>query len=176
MALKKIYIFVEGNDDALFFKRVMADEFLKLYDDVEVIQYAQMKRAKVDLFILSISTLNFKYVITADIDLARSVNDKKKLIKSKFAQVNDENIIIVVEEIESWYLAGMTEELQIEMGLPILESTDHITKEDFNSYYQVAFRSRIDFMQEVLKNYDLATARQKNRSLNWFYENFLRNS
>ncbi len=60
MKLKKLYIFVEGNDDELFFKKVMLPLFLKQYSDVEIFKYAQWKRQKVELFILSIITLDYE--------------------------------------------------------------------------------------------------------------------
>ena len=46
MKVSKLYIFVEGNDDELFFKKVILPLFLKQYTDVEVFKYAQWKRQK----------------------------------------------------------------------------------------------------------------------------------
>ena len=53
MKLRKLYIFVEGNDDELFFKKIMLPLFLKQYADVEVFKYAQWKRQKVGLYLYS---------------------------------------------------------------------------------------------------------------------------
>lgn len=172
MALRKLYIFVEGTDDALFFNKVFLHRFKKLYDDVEIIQYAQMKKSKVDLFILSINTLNFDYIMLADIDDVQTVAEKKRIIKHKFELVDIEKILIVIKEIESWYLAGLTDDFALSLGLEPIETTNTITKEDFNLYYIRSYRSRIDFMQEVLKHYSVEVACRRNRSFDYFYKKF----
>lgn len=173
MALKKLYIFVEGNDDALFFNKVFYRPFRQFYDDIEVLQYAQMKKAKVDLFILSMKTLNFDYFLTADIDDAETIGIKKRFIKHKFDLVDVDKIVIVISEIESWYLAGMPPNIALSLGLDVLDKTDEITKEDFNAYYIRTYRSRIDFMQEVLKHFDIDIARSRNKSFDFFYRKFV---
>ena len=132
MKLRKLYIFVEGNDDELFFKKVMLPLFLKQYSDVEIFKYAQWKRQKVELFIQSIITLNYDYIFTADIDLLETVNDKKKIIRSRFGNLDNSKISIVIKEIESWYLAGCTEEMSAVLNIRIPPNTNNITKEDFN--------------------------------------------
>jgi hypothetical protein len=176
MALRKLYIFVEGTDDALFFSKIFVHRFKKIYDDVEIIQYAQMKKSKVELFILSIKTLNFDYIMVADIDEIDTVAEKKRILKHKFELVDVEKIMIVIKEIESWYLAGLTNEFAISLGLDPLETTNDITKEDFNIYYIRTYRSRIDFMQEVLKHYSCETARLKNKSFDFFFKRFFKNN
>ena len=172
MALKKLYIFVEGADDILFFKSVFVPIFLEKYDDVEIIQYAQMKRVKVDLFITSIITLGFDYIIAADIDAEPTVMDKKKFVKHKFEVAEMPKIAIVIQEIESWYLAGITNEFIKKMGLYDLPETNQITKEDFNQYYIKSYHSRIDFMQETLKHYSVDLARERNESFNFFFQKY----
>lgn len=172
MALRKLYIFVEGNDDAMFFKGVIVPFFKKKYDDVEIVQYAQMKKARVDLFLTSIKTLRFDYFITADIDLAPSVAEKKRTIKHRFDCADMDNIIIVVAEIESWFLAGLSEEALEKFNLPFLDRTDFVTKEEFNDYYLHRFKSRIDFMQEILKNYSVEAAMKRNASFSYFFDYF----
>ncbi len=171
--MKKLYIFVEGNDDQMFFQSVFLPRFRAIYDDVEIIQYAQLKKSKVDLFLLSIKTLKFDYMLIADIDLAESIGAKKRFIRHKFELVDLEKIIVVITEIESWFLAGLTDESAEKFGLDIIKKTDEITKEDFNQYYIRTYKSRIDFMQEVLKHYSIDTACQKNKSFNFFYHKFL---
>ncbi len=176
MALRKLYIFVEGTDDALFFNKVFLHRFKKLYDDVEIIQYAQMKKSKVDLFILSINTLNFDYIMLADMDEIETVAEKKRIIKHKFELIDIEKILIVIKEIESWYLAGMPDEFAQSLGLEPIPTTNTITKEDFNLYYIRTYRSRIDFMQEVLKHFSVEIACRKNRSFDYFYKKFFLNN
>lgn len=175
MSMKKLYIFVEGNDDQMFFSSVFAPQFRKIYDDVEIIQYAQLKKSKVDLFLLSIKTLKFDYMMIADIDAAETIGTKKRFIRHKFEMVDLENIVVVITEIESWFLAGITEEFSNKFELDSIEKTDEITKEDFNQYYIRTYKSRIDFMQEVLKHYSIEAACRKNKSFNFFFQKYLYN-
>ncbi len=172
MSLKKIYIFVEGNDDEMFFRNVFAPKFLKIYDDIEIIQFAQQKKSKIDLFLLSINTLKFDYILATDIDSAESIGSKKRLLKNRFELVSLDNIVVVITEIESWFLAGLPSEVAVNLGLDVIEKTDEITKEDFNTYYIKTYRSRIDFMQEVLKHFSCDLARKRNKSFDFFYRKF----
>ena len=101
MKLTKIYLFVEGNDDVLFIERIFVPILEKLYDDVEIIQFAQMKRTKTIKFIDSIDTLGFHYLLLTDIDKEPSIKAKRLTIQERFPIINYERIIIVISEIES---------------------------------------------------------------------------
>ena len=172
MALRKLYIFVEGNDDEIFFKGVIFPIIREKYDDLELIKYAQLKREKVDLFLLSIQTLKFNYVFTADKDEYNTLNGKRNIILDKYDFVEESDIIIVVTEIESWFLAGLSDEAMESFGIEPVESTEEITKEEFNTLYHRKFRSRIDFMYEIMKIYSIDCALEKNRSFNYFWDKF----
>lgn len=176
MAIKKLYLFVEGNDDVLFFNEIIKPLLYNRFNDIEIIQYAQMKKSKVDLFLVSIQTLNFDYLITADYDFAESVNDKKRLIKHRFEFADVRKIVIVITEIESWFLAGLTQERTEELNLHYLEHTDNLTKEKFNDFFARKFHSRIDFMLEIVKSYSIEEACRRNKSFNYFYTKYLAES
>jgi len=171
--MKKLYIFVEGNDDELFFKTVIIPLLYDKYSDIEIIQYAQMKREKVELFILSINTLKFDYLLIADIDFYKSIKQKKKFLEMRFSNLNPESIYIVIREIESWYFAGIRDEQSREFGIKPMRSTNELVKEEFNLLYHRRFKSRIDFMLELLKNYSVKTAIQKNDSFGYFANSIL---
>ena len=168
--MKKIYIFVEGNDDELFFKTIIAPILAKKYNDIEIIQYAQLKKEKVELFILSINTLNFDYLLFGDIDYHNSVRQKKKFIEAKFNNLDEDKIYIVIREIESWYYAGVTDKRSRQFGIKPMKDTNDLVKEDFNQLYHKIFKSRIDFMLEILKSYSISTAMKKNNSFRYFGE------
>lgn len=172
MKQNKLYIFVEGNDDELFFKKIVVPFFLNQYNDVEIFKYAQWKRTKVELFLQSIITLNYDYIFTADIDLVETPKLKKKLIRERFDNVQFNKIMIVIKEIESWYLAGLTDSASENMKLTIPNTTDEITKEDFNAICHTTFHSRIDFMYELLKVFDASTAQDRNESFKYFMEEY----
>ncbi len=171
--MKKLYIFVEGNDDELFFKTIIVPLLIDKYSDIEIIQYAQMKKEKVELFILSINTLKFDYLLIADIDFHRSVNQKKKYLEMRYSNVNPELIYIVIKEIESWYYAGINDEQSRQFHIKPMKNTNELFKEEFNLLYHRKFKSRIDFMLELLKEYSIKTAIQKNDSFDFFARNIL---
>lgn len=172
MKQNKLYIFVEGNDDELFFKKIVVPFFLNQYNDVEIFKYAQWKRTKVELFLQSIITLNYDYIFTADIDLVETPKLKKKIIRERFDNVQFNKIMIVIKEIESWYLAGLTDSASENMKLSIPDTTNEITKEDFNAICHTTFHSRIDFMYELLKVFDASTAQGRNESFKYFMEEY----
>lgn len=170
MKFNKLYIFVEGNDDELFFKKIITPLFLKLYNDVEIFKYAQWKRQKVELFLQSIITLDYDFIFTADIDLVETVKGKKQIIRHRFGNIDYNKIIIVIKEIESWYLAGCTKEMSSILNIRLPEETNNITKEDFNAICHTSYRSRIDFMFELLKVFNFNNAREKNESFKYFLD------
>lgn len=172
MKQNKLYIFVEGNDDELFFRKIVVPYFLNQYSEVEIFKYAQWKRTKVELFLQSIITLNYDYIFTADIDLIETPKAKKKVILDRFANVQFSKIMIVIKEIESWYLAGLTNKDSTELKLSIPETTNEITKEDFNAICHTTFHSRIDFMYELLKVFDAFTAQNRNESFKYFMDEY----
>jgi hypothetical protein len=181
MALKKLYIFVEGIDDVLFFNAIIIPFFLKFYADVEIIQYAQLKRIKVNKYLESIATLGFDYLLISDLDEEPSIKQKKNIIKERFCEVDFSKIIVVIKEIESWFIAGLSSELAEKWGIENFERTELVTKEDFNLLYGnkrtgKKFKSRLDFMQELLKYFDIEIAIKKNISLEFFYSDFLTKS
>ncbi len=172
--MDRIYLFVEGDDDERFFRRTIAPLLKEKNIHTEIIKYAQMKKQKVVQFISSIETLSFKYVFLADIDFVPTIREKKKLLKNKFDNLQGENIAVVITEIESWYLAGVSNDLAREFRIGIFDNTEMVTKEEFNLLYHNRFRSRIDFMTEILNNYSIACALQKNGSFRHFFDTFIK--
>ena len=169
---KRLYIFVEGEDDVRFFGRIMKPLFVSRYDSVEILPYASIKRFKVNNFLKSLAEMKNDYIFVADIDTERSVRDKKQLLYHWFSNINGNNIVIVIMEIESWYYAGLSLEALLKFGLPSLPSTDGLTKEDFNALIPPSFDSRIDFMFEILKSFSPVTAVRNNRSFKFVFERY----
>ena len=63
-------------------------------------------------------------------------------------------------EIESWYLAGISNSIANSIRIRYHCTTNDVTKERFNELIPSSFTSRIDFMNELLKHYDFETAKQ----------------
>jgi hypothetical protein len=173
MERKRLFIFLEGTDDVRFFEQVVRPRFLHAYETVDLITYASTKSVKVDRFIRGINAMHHDYIIVADIDQEPGVPAKKKVILSRFIEADYNRVMIIVMEIESWYLAGLDRAASSAIGLHDHESTDFVTKEIFNRWIPRNYPSRIAFMIEVLKHFSLTVAKKKNKSFGFFLKHFL---
>jgi len=169
---KRLYVWVEGNDDERFFKKVLASKFEEKYDNVVLIKYAVMKKEKIDKYIESIGASGADYIYLTDINNSPCVTAKKEGIQSEISRIDEDKIIVVVKEIESWYLAGLDDRVCRRLRINNFTNTDNITKEKFNALIPKKFTSRIDFMSEILKNFSIEIAKQKNNSFRYFVEKY----
>ena len=171
---KKLYIFVEGNDDQRFFEKIIKPKFKDKYDDVYITKYKQEKKEKVENLIKSIKARGFNYIYVSDINDSPCVRHKKQKIKEEIKNIDEGRIVIVIKEIESWYLAGLEDNEAKRFGISKkISMTDNLTKEDFNKLMLNKFKkSRIDFQSEVLKVFSIETAKKKNKSFKYFIEKF----
>ena len=169
MAYRKLFIFLEGDDDERFFNRVIKPMYKRIYNCVELVKYSQMKKQKVNGFLRSITRIPAaEYLFVSDLDESPCVTAKKERIASKFAKLSKDRILIVCKEIESWYLAGLNDEGCRQIGIQKrFDNTDRISKEQFNGMMPRKFDSRIDFMQEIMKVFDRETALTRNTSFGY---------
>ena len=169
---KRLFIMVEGEDDIRFFGRIVKPLFSGRYDSVEIIPYASIKREKVSRFLKSLIQMDCDYIFFADIDTEKNVRDKKQILYYRFSGIDGNRIVIVIQEIESWYLAGLSRSAAGALGIQSPDDTDRVTKEDFNRLIPRRYDSRIDFMFEILKYFSVDTAATKNRSFRFFVERY----
>jgi len=172
MGYKGLYIFVEGEDDRRFFEKIIAPKLQKKYNFVETIRYATLKKEKIVNFLKSIKVMGAEYIFVADINDSPCVTAKKENIRSELTNIDEERIIVVIKEIESWYLAGLDNIASRKLGIRTCNVTDDITKELFNSLIPKRYDSRIYFMLEILKNFSIEIAKQKNKSFRYFIEKY----
>ena len=170
MAYRRLFIFLEGDDDERFFDRVIKPMIVceQIYDHVQLWKYAQATKQKVNGFLLSINAMRAEYLFVSDLDESPCVTDKKARIASKFEKLSEDRILIVCREIESWYLAGLNDEGCRQIGIPPSYDTDRMSKEQFDGMVPKKFVSRIDFMQEIMKVFDRKTALTQNTSFGYF--------
>lgn len=160
--MKMWFLFVEGPDDERFFRKIINDE-------LNIIKYAKEKKGKIDDYIKSIKGMsNADYFLIGDVDL-KTISQKKDELLKTYPSCECEKIIICVKEIESWYLAGISYELI--NGYNIKEkkviNTDNITKEMFDNLIPSRL-SRINFMAEILEEYDIENAMYRNATFKYF--------
>ena len=174
MSYKRLFILVEGLDDERFFEYALKLHFVKKYDHVQITRYAHMKNEKIRNLLTSIKAMRSDYLFFSDINNASCLTLKKEEIKTKLRNiVHLDKTIVVIKEIESWYLAGITENKRKSLKIRTLHNTNEITKEDFDSLIPKKFTSRIDFMIEILKKFSFPTAKRKNKSFKYFSDKHL---
>lgn len=168
MAYRRLWILIEGNDEKRFFETVKPI-FENTYDFVQTWPYAQEPTKKITNFLKSIKAMNSHYLFLCDINDSSCVTAKKQHIKREYKKIiKADRIIILIKEIESWYLAGLGDKYLKELGIKVFRKTDNITKEQFNNLMPRKFDSRVDFMSEILKRFSVETAKKKNKSFNYF--------
>jgi len=174
MANKRLFILLEGDDDERFFENVVKTPFQKGYSTIKIWKYSQQKRERIVNFVKSINAMKADYICARDLNDSSGVTAKKERIKSKINQIAEDKIIVVVKEIESWYLAGLDENTSKKLGIrKKIRTTDTITKEEFNQLIPKKFISRIEFMREILKNFDVEIAKERNKSFGYFLNKWI---
>ncbi|HWP30273.1 MAG TPA: hypothetical protein VNK96_00895 [Fimbriimonadales bacterium] len=81
-----------------------------------------------------------------------------------------DKIVVIVKEVESWYLAGLDDDSYKRLGMKCFNVTDDTTKEQFNNVIPRKFNSRVDFMIEILNLFSIEIAKRKNKSFKYFCE------
>jgi len=177
MAYKKLLIFIEGDRDRDFLEKIFSPLINRIYTTIEYYPYAQKKLESTGRYIKSIKSpaMNGDYIYVRDINNSPCVSKIKEKLKKVVKNIEPEKIVIVIKEIESWYLAGIPENKIDEFKIQKLryKNTNELTKEDFYEIFnQSGFDSEIDFREEILKCYDIETGKRKNRSFRYFIEKY----
>lgn len=172
MEYKQLFLFVEGDDDERFFKEIINPKFKEEYNSVTILKYANLKIDKVNKFIQSIKSMGAEYIFVSDINSSPCVTDKKQRIQSKFHNIDINKIMVIVREIESWYLAGLDKQNLDELKISFSGATNNINKEIFHKLIPNRFDSRVDFMIEILNRFSIETAKKNNNSFKYFLNKF----
>lgn len=175
---RRLFILIEGPDDGGFFRRIIKPIFEYRYDYVDILEHAQKPPKITKNFIDNINSMSSDelvadYIFVTDINDAPCITFRKQAKQSKLKNLDQGKIIVVIKEIESWYLAGLDNTCSKKCGIRPCNSTDAIIKEQFDNMTPKKFSSsRIDFLQEILKYFQVEIARQKNKSFRYFLEKY----
>jgi len=171
MSTNGLFLFVEGADDERLIYHLCSAHLQESYAWIKTYQYAQKKSDKVCDFLRAISSMGSDYIFFADADLDPSVSSRKQKVMKVFSNIDEDKLQIVVQEIESWYLAGLDDEACEEIGISKkIRDTEKISKEQFRQFIPSRFDSYIDFMIEIVKVFDVDTAAKTNRSFAYFLD------
>ncbi len=173
MEYKRLFIFVEGADDERFFDKIIKPVLMEKYDSVEVRKYAQLKPEKIIAFVNVIRALKAHYILITDINNTPCVTQKKEKIEKKYKNVDNHRIVVVIKEIESWYVAGVSDADLSQNKVKKPKYFDDISKEQFNNLIPGRFDSRINFMVELLKKFSIKVAKRRNKSFKYFCEKYI---
>ncbi|MCX5636512.1 MAG: hypothetical protein NTX52_02310, partial [Planctomycetota bacterium] len=158
---KRMAVLLEGPDDERFFDAVIRPMLEKQYDYVQTWKYAGEKKERTKNYLRSILAMKSDYFFLKDINTSPCITAKKQDVQKDYKKAIDSvNVIIVIREIESWYLAGLDDKSCKSLSLSKLSHTDDITKEQFEKLISEKF-VRIDFMIEILKRFSIETSKQK---------------
>lgn len=171
MRYRRLFLWVEGDDDQRLVQRILESPLKKKFDYVQYVLYAKKEKKYIRNLLRSIRAMGAEYIFFSDNDCPCVTAEKTK-ITNTHPEVDSEKIQVVVKEIESWYLAGLDRETSKDLGLKIFHTTDSITKEKFDSLKPKRFESRLDFMIEILKRFSLQTAARKNHSFEYFVDKY----
>lgn len=169
----RLYVFLEGPDDDRFFQTILQPLFERRYSSVYRWSYAEQTAAKVDSFLRSVDAIGADYLFISDIDYWPCPSGKKQELAKRFKRLKSARIVVVIQEIEGWYLAGLDSDICRKMGVPLMADTDRLTKEACEGCRPSRFDARIDFLEEALKHYRIDVARAKNASLDYLFRKHL---
>jgi len=166
--MKLLYIWVEGNDDERFINNIILPLLEDKYGYIVVQQYANRNSARVCKFINSINSQGHKYYFLADYNESKCISQKKRKILRKYKCLDDKYIIIVKTEIESWYCAGLKNEIANKLHIPS-GNTELITKEMFELYRKKAkYDTKIEYLLAIIGSYAIEIAKSKNKTVAYY--------
>jgi hypothetical protein len=173
MSYKQLYFFVEGPDDERYIEKVIKPVLESQYDMIKVIRYAKLPKIVIENFIRTYKNQpSSDYLFLCDMDARGDqscITKRKEKERNKYGNlINSDKLIVVKEEIESWYLAGITTDNATKFKIKTFADTESITKEEFRQMIPKKFLSSNDFMVEILKEYSLEQAQKVNGTLNYF--------
>jgi hypothetical protein len=167
--MNNCFIFVEGLFDQKFIEHIMIPHMLENKQmNIIPIPYQQKSNKKINKDIKAHSQ---DYLFLSDLDSQTNpcISSKKEKRKKEYDNLDCSKIIIVKEEIESWFLAGIDTSINQFKSWTIPENTETITKEDFNSMLEEnSIDSKIEFTTEIAKHYDFELAKKRNKSFAYF--------
>ena len=159
---------LEGNDDERFAQKVLGPILEDHYDSIVFWKHAEATTKRVVKLMHCIIAKRSDYIYFGDINSQPCVGSKKQDVLSGLRRIDTNKIVVVIQEIEGWYLAGLGETASAALGIPHYSTTDNITKEQFDAIKPKRLPSRIHFMVEIIKNFSIDTAMRKNRSFKYF--------
>ncbi len=174
MSYKQLFIFVEGIDDERFVNQVIKPVLQAHFHYIKIIKYAVMTKTEVAKLVNTCKQKEgLAYLFFCDMDARGNkdlcISKRKEKEQNKYGNCLEmDRIVVVKEEIESWYLAGIAPVFLEKCKIKPFTDTENISKEMFEKMIPKNFISPNDFMVEMLKSYSIEQATKINLSFNYF--------
>jgi hypothetical protein len=174
---KILHVLVEGDDDESFVDNVIKAWLVTndRYNDVIPFQYARKKKEVIENYV---NTVNYKgedlICLTDSIHAPCITGRLEQLINYEIGTFDPAMIFVVVKVIEGWYLAGIDNGCCRRIRIEYVPRTDQIKKEDFHEIIAKSkYRPRAACKYEMLRNFDVQLASERNRSFFRIFDRFL---
>lgn len=174
MTYRRLFLFVEGDDDERFFCSVVLPLLRGSYDDVQFVKFRALKREKIKGFLRSIAGMKADYIFVHDLDRHPCATAAKDHLLRTWPHLDADRVQIVKAEIESWYCAGIPENHPWRsLAIGRSADTSTITKEAFEAAVLQSGQPKLPAMLALLEGFDREAAVHRNESLRRFLRKFV---
>lgn len=165
-----VVFFVEGPDDERFVERVIQPKLTT--DNVNTHRYSKQPDQSVDQAIAGFQGMYRGLYLLRDYDEGNQecqcIAERKEFVKKKFKNIRKDQIIIAIDEIEAWYLAGIDTESASDLGINSYSDTNNVNKSDFIEELEKSkYNSKKNLQMEIIKRFSIDIAKQKNNSFQY---------
>lgn len=153
-----VYVWVEGDDDERLIFPVVSSRIAADDGHVFVQKYASMAPRKVKAFIASTLQAGSRVIFTGDLDSWPDSDNREAQLRAKYGVPPAVPVIVVCKMIESWYLAGIPPgPLRRYSTLGIVDVCQ-VDKARFDSGRPTRFRTRVEWLIELVNVHDANSA------------------
>ena len=159
----------------IFVKNVLYNVFLSNSILIIPIPYQKTRNHEIKKHIKAAQAKNQDYVLLSDLDSHTYpciTSRKKSRIDELDGIVDEDKIIIVEEELESWCLAGIDTSIDDYSEFEIPQSTDNITKEDFEKILSKTSFNKNKLLNYLSRDFNIDLAVKRNASFKYFLEKY----
>lgn len=172
-----LHVLIEGGRDESLIDRVIKPWLVSKgkYQDVDTFAYANRKKEIIENYIRSLKEKDEDILCLTDSTHAPCISGRiELLIRNEIGPFDPKAIIVIVKEIEAWYLAGVDTQCCRRIRIPYEPRTDHIIKEEFHHIIAKSkYRTRPACRSEMLRNFNIPLASERNKSFYRFYSRYL---
>jgi hypothetical protein len=172
----ELYVLVEGPDDQRFFQSDAIDEVIKTrYRKSHVITWSNEAREDLVSLLNGIIANEGHYIFLLDKNsLFQCLEEVRQYAARRCPSVERDRILVVIREIESWYIAGIDDPFANRYKLAIPGRTETLARPKFKQISkELKFASDVDFMVEILKTFSVERAAERNTSFRRLLEKYL---